>query len=69
MMGNGDGGDAGGDLWGDIEALHGRDLWYDVGPDGRTPVPNIKRVSINGAPVIEASHENVIGRSAEPKNF
>ena len=31
-----------------------------IGTDGRTPVPKIKRLTLNGAPIIESSHEYVI---------
>lgn len=42
---------------------HGHsDAGYELGADGRTPVPNLKRVTVNGAPVSEASHEYVIRR-------
>ena len=39
------------------------DAGYAVGADGRTPVPNIKRLMINGAPVSETSHEFVVGKA------
>ncbi|WP_066800884.1 hypothetical protein [Sphingomonas soli] len=45
------------------------DAGYDAGADGRTPVPNIKRMTINGAPVSEASHEYVIEKTASPRKF
>jgi hypothetical protein len=41
------------------------DSGYDVGTDGRTPVPNIKRIEINGAPVSEASHEFIIEKAEQ----
>ena len=68
-MSDGDGGDAGGDVCGGIGASMGGDAGYAVGSDGRTPVPDIKRVTINGAPVSEASHEYVIRQPAEPKKL
>lgn len=69
-MSDGDGCDAGGDHCASIGASSGAgDAGYAVGTDDRTPVPNIKRVTINGAPVSEASHEYVIGRPPEPKKL
>lgn len=44
----------------------GGDGGCELGTDGRTPIPNLKRVTINGAPVIEASHEYVVGGTGEP---
>lgn len=42
----------------------GGDAGYTVGSDGRTPIPNIKRLTINGAPVTETSHEYVMRKPA-----
>ena len=41
------------------------DAGYDVAVDGRTPIPNIKSVTINGAPVVEAAYEFVIKRAID----
>lgn len=36
------------------------DPGYALGADGKTPVANVKRAEINGAPIVEASHEFVL---------
>lgn len=41
------------------------DAGYAVGPDGHSPIPNIKRVMVNGAPVTDASHEFVLQRPTD----
>ena len=62
-MSDGHGCDAGGHhCGGDSWAAGGGEFGYSLGPDGRTPVPNIKRLTINGAPVTETAHEYVVGK-------
>lgn len=51
---------------GAVAASASGDAGYAVGPDGRTPRPNIKRLTINGAPVTESSHEYVMRSSSSP---
>lgn len=60
-MSDGHGCDAGGHGCGEASANSGvGDGGFAIGTDGRTPVPNIKRLTLNGAPIIENSHEYVI---------
>jgi len=58
-MSDGHGCDAGGHHCG-AGASHADGGGYALAGDGKTPIPNIKRVEINGAPVTEATHEFVI---------
>lgn len=39
---------------------------YEVGGEAQAPFPNIKRITINGAPVSETSHEYVVGKADSP---
>lgn len=38
---------------------------YALGEDGRTPVSNLKRLTVNGSPVSEASHEFVMPKRTD----
>ena len=61
-MSDGQGCDAGSHHCGIASASGGGDN-SGFGTDGRTPVPDIKRATINGAPIVESSHEYVIPSS------
>lgn len=61
-MSDGHGCDSGGCLF--DGTIYG-DVGAALAPDGRTPIPNIKQTTINGAPVSEASHEYLIRQNAD----
>lgn len=66
-MSDGHGCDAAGHHCGGVSAsAGGGESGFSLAADGRTPIPNIKRPTINGAPVVESSHEYVIRPSEKP---
>jgi hypothetical protein len=68
-MSGGDGcGTDGGHCGDSASSGGGSDGGYGLGPDGKSPVPNIKRVEVNGAPVIEQSHVYVMKKSDAPNH-
>lgn len=59
--------DGGGHIGSDFAGGSGSvgDADYFRGTGGISPIPNIKRLTINGAPVIESSHEYVLRRQPD----
>jgi hypothetical protein len=65
-MSDGHGCEGGGADCGGLAYTVGGDSGSYTGTHVRTPVPDIKRPTINGAPVIEASHEYVVVSPGKP---
>jgi hypothetical protein len=65
-LSDGHGCDAGGHHCGDSSSFASNGAQYtgyEVGGEAQAPFPGTKRVTINGAPVSEASHEYVVGKA------